>query len=400
MKKNIRSQFPRLKRDKVYAYLDNAATTLMPACVIDTLVEFEEEYRANVHRGLYPDAARATLQYEHAREIIARFIGATKEEVVFTGGTTSSLNLLVQSLGKRLRKGDSVVLTRAEHHANIVPWQEMSKVYGFELRFLELTPDFLLDENSLSKIDKTTKIVSVMHVSNTLGCIFPIEKIVSEAKKVNAVTIIDAAQSIAHIPLDVKAIDCDFLVASGHKMYGPTGIGILYGKKERLEILDPLLFGGDMVREVTYASATWNEVPWKFEAGTPNISGAIGLGRAVEWLTSVGFDQFMTHEKELVTYALTCLKGIPGLTIVGPGTTEERVGVISFTVDGIHPHDIAEILGERHIAIRGGSHCTMPLMSLLKLPGTGRISFAAYSSKKDIDRTVQALLDAQNIFKQ
>jgi cysteine desulfurase/selenocysteine lyase len=398
MIKNLRSQFPRLKRDKAYAYLDNAATTLIPACVIDSLVEFEEDYRANVHRGLYPDAARATLQYEHARETIASFIGAKKDEIVFTSGATAGLNILASSLGKKLHKGDSVVLTRAEHHANLVPWQEMSKQYGFELRFLELTPDFLLDESSLTVIDETTKVVSVMHGSNTLGTLFPIDTIVAQAKKVNAITIIDAAQTISHMPINVKTLDCDFLVASGHKMYGPTGIGILYGKKERFVTLDPLLFGGDMIREVTYTGATWNDIPWKFEAGTPNISGAIGLGRAVEWIQEIGFEKIMTLEAKITQYALEKLKEIPNVRIIGPLEADERLGVISIIVKGIHPHDIAEVLGQHNVAIRAGSHCTMPLLTMLNLPGTARLSFAVYSTTDDIDRALDAIHEAMKLF--
>ncbi len=399
MNKKIRAHFPRLTADFGYAYLDSAATTLSPKVVLDATYEFETRYRANVHRALYRDAASSTEQYEQARARVAAFIYAKKDEIVFTSGATFGLNMLASLLSKNLRKGDSVVLTRAEHHANLVPWLELSKAFGFEIRYVELTPDFLLDESSLRLIDKTTKIVSVMHVSNTLGTIFPLEKIIAKAKDVGATTIVDAAQSIAHLPIHVKKIDCDFLVASGHKMYGPTGIGFLYGKKEKLNALPPFLFGGDMIREVHYTSATWNDTPWKFEAGTPNISGAIGLGEAACFLTDTQFKEIMSHERELTNYALDTLNTIPEVRIIGPDKGSNRIGVISFVIDGVHPHDIAALCNEENVAIRAGAHCTMPLMNLIGISGTARISLGMYSTKKDIDQAVKAIKNALVLFR-
>lgn len=400
MLKHTRKQFPRLEHTSSYAYLDSAATTLSPKSVLLAVNEFETKYRANVHRGLYHDAAQSTEAYEQARATVAALISAKKDEIIFTSGATHGLNMLASLLSKELQKGDSVVLTRAEHHANLVPWLELQKIYHFDIRFLELTPNFLLDESSLRVIDKTTKVVSVMHVSNTLGTIFPMNTIIAKAKDVGATTIIDAAQSIAHLPIHVKKLGCDFLVASGHKMYGPTGIGFLYGKKERLDALQPFVFGGDMIREVTYTSATWNDTPWKFEAGTPNIAGAIGMGEAASFLMYAGFKNIVAHEKELTAYTLRSLRSIPEVRIIGPTKRPNRLGVVSFVIDGIHPHDIAEVCNTENVAIRAGSHCTMPLMNVLHLSGTARISIGIYTTKKDIDRAIKAIKKAIALFKQ
>lgn len=396
--KTIKKQFPLLRRQKKLAYLDSAASTQTPECVLRAMDEYYTAYRANIHRGVYDLSAKATEAYEHARSLVAGFIHAETSEIVFTSGTTHGLNLLAESIGRTLQKGDNVVLTRMEHHANLIPWQQASKRYGFELRFIEIENyELRMKNDALARtIDTHTKVVSVMHVSNTLGTVNPIADIIATAKKVGALTIVDAAQSVAHFPIDVRALDCDALVFSGHKMYGPTGVGVLYAKQALLERVSPFLFGGDMIREVTYSDATWHDAPWKFEAGTPNIAGAIGLGTAVEYILFIGFDYITSHEKMLTEYAIGELQKIDGLTIVGPMTN--RIGVISFTIDGIHPHDVATILNEYNVAVRAGHHCTMPLMKLLGIPGTTRVSFGIYNTKADVDQLVKGIHEVIRVF--
>ncbi len=405
----IKKDFPIFKTQPNLVYLDNASTTQTPQVVLDAMNAYYTKFRANIHRSVYKLSQEATDMYESARKVVAGFIGAEFEEIFFTSGTTQGLNMLAQTLGRGLKKWDNVVLTRMEHHANLIPWQEMSKRYGFEIRFIELTSDFRLQTSDLP-IDEHTKIVSFVHVSNTLGTINPAKEIIALAKKVGAVTIVDAAQSVAHMPIAVKELDCDFLAFSGHKMYGPTGIGVVYGKRERLEALDPFLFGGDMIKEVTFERATWHDVPWLFEAGTPNIAGAIGLAAAVQFVGKVGFDVIKSHEEELTEYALQELEKIEGLSIVGPigdltqtlsykeRGTLYRTGVISFTLNNIHPHDIATILDRHNVAVRAGHHCTMPLMQYLGLPGTTRASFGMYNSKEDVDELIHALCEVKKIF--
>jgi len=422
---NIRSQFPVFQNHPTLVYLDNAASTQTPQMVLDAMDDYYKNYRANIHRGLYDLSAEATEAYENARAKVAGFINAKAEEIIFTSGTTQGLNMLAKSLGENLQAGDNIVLTRYEHHANLIPWQELARKKGVELRFMDIkhgmqaqdgdevvfslmkgkTPTsefdgtFEVDLDSAQKlIDEKTKIVSFGLVSNTLGTIAPAKQIISLAKKYNAITIIDAAQAMAHIPLDMTQLDSDFLVFSGHKMYGPTGIGVLYGKKERLESLEPSVFGGDMIKEVTYENATWADAPMKFEAGTPNIAGAIGLCSAVEFIESVGFLKIIEHEVNLTEKLFTELKKIEWLKIVGPKFGESRIGVVSFVLDGVHPHDVSEILNRDHICIRAGHHCTMPLMNYLGLPGTNRISLGVYNTKEDIDRCIEALKKVQIIF--
>ncbi|MBP9695458.1 MAG: cysteine desulfurase [Candidatus Magasanikbacteria bacterium] len=381
-----------------FVYLDSASTTQTPQVVLDAMNSYYTNYRANIHRGVYKLSAEATEMYEGARKVLAKFINAQFEEIIFTSGSTEGLNMLAQTLGSTLKKGDNVVLTRMEHHANLIPWQEASKRYGFEIRWIELENyELRIRNQELAKaIDEHTKIVSIVHVSNTLGTINPIEEIIAQAKKVGAITIIDAAQSVAHMPIDVKKLDCDFLVFSGHKMYGPTGIGVVYGKRERLEVLQPYMFGGDMIKEVTFEKATWHDIPWKFEAGTPNIAGAIGLAAAVQFIDSIGFEKIQEHEQELCTYALEELQKIPGLGIIGP--QKNRVGVISFTLNSIHSHDIATILDQNNIAVRAGHHCTMPLMQHLGLTGTTRVSFGVYNNMEDVDQLINGIKEVQKIF--
>lgn len=393
-----KKQFPLFSAHPDVAYLDSAATTQTPENVLAAMDSYYRTYRANIERGIYDLSAQATQRYEAARTTIARFLNAASSEIVFTNGTTQGLNMLCAGLAPRLTKGKTVVLTRYEHHANLIPWQEASKRYGFTLRFIELTPDHGLDLVSAeTAIDQTTAIVSVASVANSIGTTTPLEKIIALARRHGALVIVDAAQSIAHAPTDTKKLDCDFMVFSGHKMYGPTGIGILYGKKDSLEKLQPTFYGGGMIQDVTYQSATWRELPHRLEPGTPNIAGAIGLGAAVEFIQTIGWDALQAHEQDIVRYFFENKPAF--VSIHGPGYSTARSGVISFSVSGIHPHDLAEILNERGIAIRAGHHCAMPLMTSLGLSGTARASFAVYSSTSDIDRLFEALTSARSLFK-
>ncbi|MEK7625161.1 MAG: aminotransferase class V-fold PLP-dependent enzyme [Patescibacteria group bacterium] len=425
MSNNIKTKFPIFKHQTNLVYLDNAATTQICALSLDAMNEYYLSYRANVHRGLYDISEKATSAYENARAAMAKFINADKDEIIFNSGVTFGINELAYSLSPRLTHRDNIVLTRMEHHANLVPWQVIAKHYGFEIRFIELTKDFQIDIESAKKlINKNTKIVSFALVSNVLGTIAPVAELIKLAKAVRATTIVDAAQAAAHLPIDVKKIGCDFLVFSGHKMYGPSGIGILYGKKKLLEeFIEPFFYGGEMIGEVSYDKATWNEVPARFEAGTPNIAGAIGLGAAAKFIMDLGWDKILKHEASLTKYAIEKLALF--VKIFGPNychseRSEEslahwpslvsqrsfataqddncRIGVISFSLPGIHPHDIAEIFNRDHIAIRAGYHCAEPLHKLYNLPGSARISIGIYNSEADIDRAVAALKKATDIF--
>lgn len=391
--KDIKSQFPIFQNHPNLVYLDNAASTQTPVSVVQAMDEYYKNYRANIHRGIYDLSQQATEAYEKAREKVAQFINAEKEEIVFTSGTTHGLNLLARSLGKNLQPGDNIVLTRLEHHANLVPWQQIAKEKGVEIRFIDL------DTSSAQKlIDKNTKIVSFSLVSNVLGNITHANEIIEVAKQYGAITIVDAAQAMAHISIDITNLDCDFLVFSGHKMYGPTGIGVLYGKKDRLETLEPYFYGGDMVSIVTYQDAQWADIPARFEGGTPNIAGAIGLGAAVDFITSIGWNNLIEHEVRLTEKFFSELQKIEGVKIIGPEFGESRIGVVSFVLEGIHTHDVAEILNRDQVCIRGGHHCAMPLMQYLGLPGTNRVSVGIYNSLEDIDRLALALQKVKKIF--
>ena len=397
MNKRIKMQFPILKKHKKLVYLDSAATALTPQPVLDKMNEYYTEYGVNIHRGLYDMSDRATQEYEDVRSKIANFINADSEEIVFTSGTTQGLNMLARGMGKTLGPGDNVLLTELEHHANLIPWQETAKKFGFELRFIPLsTKNWRLEIGDL--INDYTKVVSFAHVSNSLGIVTDADELITRAKEVGAITIVDAAQSIVHMPTDVKALDCDYLVFSGHKLYGPTGVGVLYGKRERLNELEPSAFGGDMILNVSYKDASWNEVPHRFEAGTPNIAGVIGLGAAIDFVQSIGIKNFAKHEDYLTTQLLNKLTQVEGLNIVGPLTSENKAPVVSFTIYGVHPHDIAEILNRHNVAIRAGHHCTMPLMKKLGIPGTARISFGMYNTEEDINALIVALQDVKKIF--
>ena len=397
--KTLQKDFPILQRTikgKKLVYLDNAATTQKPKSVIHAMADYYMHYNANVHRGIYTISEEATLAYEQAHQKTAAFIGASSfEEVVFTRNATESLNLLAVTQGMKLRPKDEIVLSRMEHHSNLVPWQQVARKTGAKLKFIELTEDGQLE--NLDVIGPKTKIVSVVHMSNVLGTINPVEEIGKIAHENNALFIVDGAQSVPHFKVDVQKIDADFMVFSGHKMLGPTGIGVLYGKKELLEKSEPFLYGGDMIREVRYEGATWNDLPWKFEAGTPHIAGGIGLSKAIDYLNRLGMDRIEAHEKQLTGYALDKLQEVEGVCIYGP-SAEHRGGVISFNVGKVHPHDVASVLNDSNIAIRGGHHCAMPLMGLLGVSGTSRASFYFYNTFEDVDKLVEGLHRVHGVF--
>jgi cysteine desulfurase / selenocysteine lyase len=396
----IRSDFPilnRLMNGKKLVYLDNAATSQKPSTVIETLNKYYREYNANTHRGIYLLSEEATFAYEEAHKKVAEFINADSEEIIFTKGATESINLIAYSWArKNLREGDEILLTQMEHHSNLVPWQQIAKEVKARLKFIPIT-----ENGELEPVERhltgRTKLVAVTHMSNVLGTINPVKEIIKAAHKAGAVVLVDGAQSVPHFKVDVKDLGCDFLAFSGHKMLGPTGIGVLYGKKELLENMQPFLFGGDMIREVRFEDSTWNDLPWKFEAGTPNIAGGIGLGAAIDYLNLIGIDKMQDYEKELTAYALNKMRELDYIKIYGDA--DNRGGVISFNLEDIHPHDVAAILDKEGIAIRGGHHCAMPLMKILGIIGCSRVSFYFYNTKEEIDKFIDAIKKARDVFK-
>ncbi len=398
----LRKDFPILRtkmNDKKLVYLDNAATTQKPKQVIQAIKEFYEKDNANIHRGIYTLSEQATQKYEDAKKTVAEFINAQRDEIIFTRSTTESLNLLAFTLPEIITGRNEIVLTEMEHHANLVPWQQVAKRKGWTLKFIRIKDDFTLDyEDAKKKISEKTAIVSVGHVSNALGTINDVETICRIAHEKGALFIVDAAQSAPHMPIDAKKIGCDFLAFSGHKMCGPTGIGVLFGRKELLEKMPPFNTGGDMIRKVTYENAEWNDVPMKFEAGTPNIAGAIGLAAAIEYLKKIGMENIEAHEKELLKYTLEKIKKVENITIYNAGI-ENSSGILSFNFKNIHAHDVAAVLSDEGICIRGGHHCAMPLMNKLGIPGTARASFYCYNTTKDIDRFIKALKKIQKLFR-
>mgnify|MGYP005640121793 CR=1 FL=1 len=401
--KDIRTQFTALSDTTNLVYLDSAATALVPEIVLDAMSLYYKKYPANVHRGLYDMSIEATQQYEGARKSVAQFIGASPDEVVFTSGTTQSINMLAVALKKQLTSDDVIVLTRYEHHANLIPWQQLASEVGCELRFIDLilTGDekYTVDmESARTCIDAQVKVVAYSAASHVLGTIAPIQEIQHLAKAVGAITVIDAAQAIAHMPLNVKEIDCDFLVFSGHKLYGPTGVGVLYGKKEHLEKLAPVSFGGGMVETVSYTSATWAKGPAKFEPGTPSIAAVIGLGAAVKFITSVGWKSICAHEKDIIQYAQDVLGNDTHIEVLGPTHDTDRIAVFSFCVSGIHAHDVAEICNRSHVAVRAGHHCAIPLLKYIGKESVVRASCGIYTSREDIERLATALTEAKRIF--
>ena len=400
----IREDFPILKRqvnDKPLVYFDNAATSQKPNSVIDAINRYYRHYNANIHRGIHKLAEEATVAHEEAREKVAKFINAKQiGEIIFTRNATEALNLVAYSWGRaNVGKGDKIVLTIMEHHSNIVPWQLLAQEKGATVEFVKIDDNGELREDEVHElIDDSTKIVCVTQASNVLGTINPVKDIGRVAHRFGALFLVDTAQSVPHMPVDVQDIDCDFAAFSGHKMLGPTGIGVLYGKAEKLEGMPPFLGGGEMIREVHTTGASWKDLPYKFEAGTPNISGAIGLGAAVDYLHGIGMVNVLDHEKEITRYALGRMKEVEGLEIYGPMNVDHRVGVVSFNLGDIHAHDLASILDEDGIAIRSGHHCAQPLMEFLQIPATSRASFYIYNTKEEVDVLIEGLEKARKIF--
>ncbi|EMF0059077.1 cysteine desulfurase [Enterococcus hirae] len=404
LKETIREDFPILFQevnDEPLVYLDNAATTQKPTAVIEAIKKYYEQDNANVHRGVHTLAERATFAYEGAREKVRKFIHAAETaEVLFTRGTTTSLNWVARSFGEQfLQAGDEILISYMEHHSNVIPWQQLAKKTGATLKYIDLTTDGFLDMAQAKQlITNKTKIVSIAHVSNVLGVINPVKELGKLVHEQGGVLVVDGAQSAPHMPINVQELDCDFFAFSGHKMCGPTGIGVLYGKRKWLEQMEPVEFGGEMIDFVDLYDSTWKELPWKFEAGTPNIAGAIALGQAIDYLENVGLDNIHDHEKELIAYVLPKLQQIDGLTIYGPQDLATRTGVIAFNLDGLHPHDVATALDMEGVAVRAGHHCAQPLLNYLEVSATARASFYFYNTKQDADRLVEAILATKEFF--
>ena len=401
----IRADFPILTRTvhgKPLVYLDSAATSQKPKSVIDSVSDFFSRYNANVHRAIYELGEEATREYEGAREKVAQFIHArSPNEVAFTKSTTESLNTVAYGWGLKgkMREGDEIVSTVMEHHSNHVPWFFVQDAKGVKMKWVGMTDDGALRmEDYDEMITKRTKVVTVTQCSNVLGTINPVQEIARRAHEVGAICVVDAAQSVPHMPVDVQKMDADFLAFSGHKMLGPTGIGVLYGKEERLQEMEPLMGGGEMIREVHLGTAKWNDVPFKFEGGTPNMAGAIGLGVAVDYLNKIGMDNVRRHEVELTEYALEVLSDVKEFHGFGLTDATRRGGVISFTLGDVHPHDIASILDIEGIAIRSGHHCAQPLMERLNVPATARASFYVYNTPEEVDRLAAGLRKVLDVF--
>ena len=385
--------------DEPLVYLDNAATTQKPQVVLDTLMAYYHEDNANVHRGVHTLAERATAAYEASREKLRQFINAkSTKEVLFTRGTTTGLNWVGRFAEQVLEPGDEVVISIMEHHSNIIPWQEACKKTEAKLVYAYLKDGQLDMEDLANKITEKTKFVSLAQVSNVLGCINPVKEIAKLAHQVGAYMVVDGAQSAPHMAIDVQDLDCDFFTLSGHKMLGPTGIGVLYGKEEILNQMNPIEFGGEMIDFVYEQEATWKELPWKFEAGTPNIAGAIALGAAVDYLSALGMENIHAYEQELVDYVLPKLQAIDGLTVYGPEDPSHHAGVIAFNIDGLHPHDVATALDYEGVAVRAGHHCAQPLINHLGISSAARASFYIYNTKEDCDKLVEAILATKEFF--
>lgn len=398
-----RTDFPILKtrvHDKPLVYLDNAATTQKPQVVIDAEREYYGNYNANVHRGVHFLSQRATDAYEGARVKVQHLINsASFSEIIFVRGTTEAINLVAQSYGRsRLSEGDETILSQMEHHSNIVPWQMLCQQTGARLRIIPVNDSGELQlEIFETLLNERTRLVAVTHVSNALGTINPVKSIIELAHRRGVPVLLDGAQAIAHLPVDVQALDCDFYAFSAHKLYGPTGVGVLYGKAALLETMPAYQGGGDMIRSVSFDETTYNTVPYKFEAGTPNIAGVIGLGVAIDYVGSIGFNALISHEQAMLSYATPLLAAVPGLRIIG--TAREKTGILSFVLEGMHAHDIGTILDGEGVAIRAGHHCTMPLMERFGVPATARASFALYNTRQEVDALVAAVYKVQEVFK-
>ena len=394
----IRRDFPIFKNNPDLIFLDNASTTQKPQQVIDTLTHYYENYNSNIHRGIYTIAEKATAAYEETRDKVAAFIGTEdRQSIVFTRGTTESINLVASSWGQNLKPGDEVLITEMEHHSNIIPWQLICEKTGASLKYIPISEDGMLDLSNPQKyFREKTKIVCVIHQSNVFGTINPIAEIVKMAHDVGALVLVDGAQSVPHHSVDVSKLGCDFFAFSGHKMMGPTGVGVLYAKPELLEEMNPFMGGGEMISEVSMEKSTWNDIPWIFEAGTPNIAQVIGLGAAIDYLNEIGMQSIADYEKELLSYAKEKLQNIPGLCIYGEA--KEKGAVISFNIGKIHPHDVAHILDTSGIAIRAGHHCAQPIMKRLKVPATNRASFYIYNTSSEIDSLIDGLTKTVDLF--
>ncbi|MEC7880836.1 MAG: cysteine desulfurase [Chloroflexota bacterium] len=401
----IRKDFPILKtriNGNDLIYLDNAATSQKPKSVINSLVDYYEKYNSNVHRGVHSLSVKATDEYEKSRSKVREFINAGRdEEIIYTRNASESLNIIAHSWGSRnINKGDDIFITPFEHHSNIVPWQELCKNNKANLKYIPLTESGDVDLDKFkSMIGTKTKLISVTHMSNVLGTLLPVKEIINLAKATPAITVIDACQSVPHMPVDVKDLDCDFLCFSGHKMLGPTGIGVLYGKFDILSEMPPFLFGGDMISEVTYEDAKWNDLPYKFEAGTPNIADAIGLGVACDYLKSIGMKDVWNHEVEIGEYIFNKFKSLDNFEILGEKSKEKRGGVVSFSHNKIHPHDIGSGLDRFGVAIRTGHHCAMPLVRSYGIVAASRASVYIYNTKEEIDIFIDRLLEVEEYFK-
>lgn len=400
-----RKDFPILKREVrpgvPLIYLDSAATSQKPVQVIRAMDDYYHNSNANIHRGIHTLAEESTALYEGARQKVADFISAASaREIVFTRNTTESINLVAYSWGRKfLKPGDLIILTEMEHHANLVPWQMLSSELNIRLEFIRVTQDGLLDLGSYQELlEQKPRLVSFTHMSNVLGTINPAAEIVRLAHQAGAITLVDAAQSVPHLPVDVRNLETEFLAFSAHKMCGPTGIGVLYGRKDLLDAMPPFMGGGDMIKRVHLREFSPNEVPYKFEAGTPAIAEAIGLNAAIDYLSSIGMSAVATHEQEIITYAMEKLEEVPNLHIFGP-THEKKGGVASFVLDGVHPHDVSQILDSRGIAVRAGHHCAMPLHEKFNIPATTRASFYLYNTLSDVDKLIEAIYNVKEIFR-
>ena len=386
--------------DEPLVYLDSAATTQKPKQVLDVMRRYYEEYNANVHRGVHTLAERATADYEASRDKVRAFLNAnSRKEILFTRGTTTGLNWVAKFAEQLLQPGDEVVISIMEHHSNIIPWQQAVAKTGAVLKFVYLKDGELDMDDLEAKITDQTKFVSITHVSNGLGVINPVKEIGQIAHRHGAIMVVDGAQSAPHMQIDVLDLVCDFFTLSGHKMAGPTGIGVLYGKADLLNQMNPIEFGGEMIDFVYEQTATWKELPWKFEAGTPNISGSIGLGAAIDYLTEIGLADIHQHEQDLINYVMPKLREIDGLTIYGPVDNTRRGGVIAFNIDGLHPHDVATALDMEGVAVRAGHHCAQPLINYLEVPATARASFYLYNTFADCDKLVEAIKLTKEFFK-
>ena len=397
-----RTDFPILEMNvhgKPLVYLDNAATTQKPLSVIEAESHYYRNDNANVHRGVHALSQRATDAFEAARVKIQHLVNAASpDEIIFVRGTTEAINLVAQSYGRsRFKAGDEIILSRMEHHSNIVPWQILCQQTGANLRIIPVNGAGELELEAYKRLlGPRTKLVAVTHVSNALGTINPVKFFIECAHAYNVPVLLDGAQAIVHLPVDVQALDCDFYAFSGHKLYGPTGIGALYGKAALLDAMPPYQSGGDMIRSVSFEGTTYNTLPYKFEAGTPNIAGVIGLGAAVDYVTSIGFDTLAAHEQELLAYATQSVADVPGLRIIG--TAREKTSILSFMLEGVHPHDIGTILDREGVAIRAGHHCTMPLMERFGVSATARASFALYNTRMEVDKLVAAIHQVNEVF--